>query len=38
MGELAKEGISSFKGLFSDATLEFIAFNEFALSRITDMA
>lgn len=38
MGELAKEGISCFNGLFSDATPEFIAFNAFAFSRIIDLA
>lgn len=36
--ELAKEGTSYFNGLFSDAISEFIAFNAFALSRITDAA
>lgn len=38
MGELAKEGISCFNRLFSDATPEFIAFNAFAFSRIIDLA
>lgn len=33
MGELAKEGISYFNGLFSDATSEFIAFNALSFSR-----
>ncbi len=34
--ELTKEGMSYFNGLFSDADPEFIEFNAFALSRITD--
>lgn len=38
MGEMAKECISYFNGLFSDALPEFIAFNAFAFCRITDMA
>lgn len=38
MEELTKEGISYFNGLFSDTSQEFIEFNAFALSRITDAA
>lgn len=38
MGEMAKECISYFNGLFSDALPEFIAFNAFAFCRIADMA
>ena len=36
--ELTKEGVSYFNGLFSDTDPEFIEFNAFALSRITDAA
>lgn len=36
--ELNKEGMSYFNGLFSDTEAEFIEFNAFALSRITDEA
>lgn len=36
--ELTKEGMSYFNGLFSDTEPEFIEFNAFALSRITDEA
>ena len=38
MEELTKEGISYFNGLFSDTSQEFIEFNAFALSRVTDAA
>lgn len=38
MEELTKEGISYFNGLFSDTSQEFIEFNVFALSRVTDAA
>ena len=38
MDELIKEEISYFNGLFSDTASEFIEFNAFALSRITDAA
>lgn len=38
MDELIKEEISYFNGLFSDTAPEFIEFNAFALSRITDAA
>ena len=38
MEELTKEGISYFNGLFSDSSQEFIEFNAFALSRVTDAA
>lgn len=38
MEELTKEGIPYFNGLFSDTSQEFIEFNAFALSRITDAA
>lgn len=36
--ELTKEGVAYFNGLFSDTDPEFIEFNAFALSRITDAA
>lgn len=38
MDELIKEEIPYFNGLFSDTAPEFIEFNAFALSRITDAA
>lgn len=38
MDELIKEEISYFNGLFSDTAPEFIEFNAFALSKITDAA
>lgn len=38
MGEMAKERISNFNGLFPDALPEFIAFNAFAFCGIIDMA
>lgn len=38
MDKLIKEEISYFNGLFSDTAPEFIEFNAFALSRITDAA
>lgn len=37
MGEMAKECISYFNGLFSDTLPEFIAFNVIAFCRITDV-
>lgn len=38
MDELIKEEVPYFNGLFSDTAPEFIEFNAFALSRITDAA
>lgn len=38
MNELVKEEMPYFNGLFSDTAPEFIEFNVFALSRITDAA